>query len=666
MDAAEIATAESLVRTGLTPETQAFLPRHQITLNLTAAAPHGGYPAAGMPSDVSAATPARRLEAPLDRGCRVLEHADVGHLDGGEELVGRITSEAHDLSSMSDELGAHDEVWATRYHFARERGHILRGLDLRDDHVVLEVGAGCGAVTRYLGERCEVVDALEPRPERARIARLRTRDLGGVEVFVGGLEAIPAEPAYDLIVLVGVLEYVGGSTGWDERVHFLRQAAARLRDGGTIACAIENQFGAQYLAGAAEEHIARPFVGLEDYPEAGHARTYSRAVLERLFTDAGLVPTVYGVLPDYKFARLVFADSLLDTEARSLAWSVPQFPSHSSPHARPRLVSELHFWRALVRGGLANRTANSFLVLAGAGKPSTLWPAELHAVFFSAGRRSAFATQTRLVGSAGALTLERNKLRPDLSPPAGSMVQRVQEEARWVSGSPLLDVLEECGAGEELASWLRRWRSHVEELLDGADSPANVDLVPHNFVVSDDELVVIDQEWYDATYSASDVVARGLLTCALSLAQRRPPSDWPGSETVRDVVNHVVQASGAQHVENFDALLDREAQLQAHMAGVSLKQQREVLQATLDEPLSNMPLGARETELRARAETDMHGAQGAYANATRRLAEVEARLERERNALSELERAYRTIAESHSWRLTAPLRSAVAGIRRRR
>jgi 16S rRNA A1518/A1519 N6-dimethyltransferase RsmA/KsgA/DIM1 with predicted DNA glycosylase/AP lyase activity len=96
---------------------------------------------------------------------------------------------------------------------------VLRALELSADAVVSEIGAGCGAITRYLGETYASVDALEPIASRAQIARLRTADLETVVVFVGDFDAVPWERGYDLIVLVGVLEHVGADGGAAERTN---------------------------------------------------------------------------------------------------------------------------------------------------------------------------------------------------------------------------------------------------------------------------------------------------------------------------------------------------------------------------------------------------------------------------------------------------------------
>ena len=140
-------------------------------------------------ADAAAVTPARRLELPRSEGCRMLPGPHGGWLDGGEQRIAAIVRGAADLSSTSDELAAHRDDWIERYHLSRERANVVRCLDIPDDCAVLEIGAGCGAVTRYLGEVAGAVDALEPTPERAAVARARTHDLASVELFVGELDS---------------------------------------------------------------------------------------------------------------------------------------------------------------------------------------------------------------------------------------------------------------------------------------------------------------------------------------------------------------------------------------------------------------------------------------------------------------------------------------------
>ncbi len=226
-----------------------------------------------------ATTPLRALGASVDEdGCRVLSATPVQDVDGAEQRLFDVIGRAEDLSSTSDELAGSAQTWPERYHLSHDRANVLRPLNLQRGFKVLEVGAECGAITRYLGEMCDLVDAVEPVSARARVARTRTRDLPGVEVFVGDLFDVPGDNVYDIIVLVGVLEYVGsGSAELAPYQKFLHRAASLLTEGGSLLVAIENRIGVKYLSGAPEDHSNRPFDSLEGYPNGSLARTFSGA-----------------------------------------------------------------------------------------------------------------------------------------------------------------------------------------------------------------------------------------------------------------------------------------------------------------------------------------------------------------------------------------------------
>ena len=344
-------------------------------------------------------TPVRQLQRETARdagGTRdviVLRDPQSSYRDGGEETVLLLVEQATDLSSTSDELISSAVDWPTRYHLDPSRANIVRGLSFPDNARVLEIGAGCGAVTRYLGEVAGSVDALEPVPSRAAVARARTRDLPNVEVFVGELSDLPPVAGYDVIVVVGVLEYVGGGTAdLGPYLDFLRGIQTRLVDGGTLVLAIENKLGVKYLVGAPEDHTNRTYDSLEGYPYGSHARTFSRSELQELFAAAGLTSSSHPVFPDYKMTRVVFGD--LPEPTRSLYYRVPQFPSPDWLTARPKQADERRLWRTLVDARLEADFGNSFLVLAGNGKPSELWPSDTAGVFYSVGRRREFSAET--------------------------------------------------------------------------------------------------------------------------------------------------------------------------------------------------------------------------------------------------------------------------------
>jgi hypothetical protein len=648
--------------------------------------------------EAAAATPARRLDLPIADGCRVLPGGQGSWADGGEAHIAAILRDATDLSSASEELARHRDGWIERYNLSPDRANVVRALAIEPGAVVLEIGAGCGPVTRHLGERAAAVDALEPTPVRAAIARARTRDLPNVEVFAGGVDALPAEPAYDLIVVVGVLEYVGGAAGPAPRVEFLRKLAALLNDGGAVVCAIENQLGVKYLAGAPEDHSGVPFEGLEGFPRRGPFRTFARRDLERMFADAGLEPEVLHAFPDYKLPRLIYSDALLEGATAPMAWRGARFPSPDAPLPRARLADEERLWRSLVRAGLGGELANSFVVIgrSGAGSP---WPEDLRAVFWSAGRRPRFTTATRIVAAGdGGAWLERSYAGD--GPRAGDGLRHACVGGPYRTGTPLLEILEDADA---LAPWLRRWRPEAERAAAAdPERGTNIDVGPQNVIVDGDELATVDEEWWHAGYSVADALDRSLLYATFALANARPPSRWPRCGTVADVHAELYRGAGLEPPapERLAAIVEREAELQAQIRDrdpgeaqirdrdpgepdwdATVAAHRDDLTAFLARPLEETMLGRREHDAalaHAAQGSALERVQRAYERTARELEqrdaalatsdaavdELLARLGEANRELAALEQAHRDVVGSKAWRYTQALLRRGGGRRR--
>src|SRR5262245_11507359 len=92
-----------------------------------------------------------------------------------------------DRGTFSLELAQAITDWPSEYHFSRRRHCLVRPLGIQPGDTVLELGCGCGAITRFLGELGAEVTAVEGSPQRARIASERCRDLRTVKVVVDDL-----------------------------------------------------------------------------------------------------------------------------------------------------------------------------------------------------------------------------------------------------------------------------------------------------------------------------------------------------------------------------------------------------------------------------------------------------------------------------------------------
>lgn len=512
-----------------------------------------------------AATPLRAAPFEEQDGCRVISPAGVDYKDGGEARVLEAIRPAQDITSMSEELERQARTWPELYHLSKSRANCLRAFDLSRDMRVLDVGGGCGAIARYLGEVCGQVDLLEPMPARAAVARERTRDLDNVEVFVGDLNAVPPEPAYDLITVIGVLEYIGSGARNDEPyIDFLRGLSRLLLPGGRILIGIENRLGVKYLAGAPEDHSGRPFDGVEGYRSGGPARTFSRVELEGLLASAGLAGNYYHAFPDYKLTRVVFDERVFEPgPQQALAWRIPSFPSPDWDLLREPWVDEEFLWQAIVQSGDGRHFGNSFVaVVSPTDSPAKpIWAGGQLAAFYTTSRRSRFATETRVSRDSSATRFARSLLVTEgQAARSGDVTLRV-EDSEFVSGKPLLEVLAE--ADESQASrWLLEWRELVVGLV--SQGKASIDLIASNIIVDDaGRLCPIDQEWQQESYGVEDVLGRGVLWLAHHLAQLVPPDRWQ-DETTGAIAVRLGSIVGLDDGGEWLAgALDREAEFQA-------------------------------------------------------------------------------------------------------
>jgi SAM-dependent methyltransferase len=555
-------------------------------------------------------TPVRALGAPGDAGYVLLRDVGSTYSDGAEETVLQLMRTCSDLRSDSDELIGHAKGWAQRYHLDPTRANVVRSLELPPTAKVLEVGAGCGAITRYLGETCAVVDALEPVPARAAAAAARTAELPGVRVFVGEIADVPAEPVYDLVIVVGVLEYVGaGTADLAPYQAFLREIVARLAPGGALVLAIENKLGAKYVVGAPEDHTGRTFDSIESYPAGGKARTFDRRALESLMRGAGLAPRTLGAFPDYKLTRTVVGDfpDELGADARALLYRIPRFPSPDWTRPRPRLADEQRVWRTLVEAGLGPEFVNSFVVLA--GKPDggadselagALWPQERCAVFYSSDRLAPLTAQTFVEQQDGELVFRRQRLAPDR--PMGTAVQVRSSVTPFRAGTDLPHVIAETGV-EGAGPYLQQWLELLDDALAQGDDSA-LDIVPHNLVLAEDgKLHPIDEELVVPGRTREQIVRRGIYLLAKEATSASPMSRWAPHTTVGDVMVALGELVGLPADGSWlDAHIADESALQTHVrrgrpAGSTDEQWRETIakgmRGSIAKPLADLPHGER-------------------------------------------------------------------------
>jgi len=461
---------------------------------------------------------ANPIELDANSVWRLPGQENLGYTDGEshEAYIGKVLRNASDLGSNSYELEGHVRDWVTKYHLSRKRAQLLRGFSFDRKARVLEVGCGCGAITRFLGENFDDVVAIEGSLPRANLARLRTRDIPWVSILSAPFQKIQFRTQFDLIFCIGVFEYskvfVAGA---DPHETVLRYFSDILAPGGAVIMAIENQFGLKYFASSPEDHNNIPFDGIEGYPRQDAHKTFGynelKGRLSRHFGDIHF----YFPYPDYKMPSCVVSEEAFGQV--NLGEMIGRLTPLDYPKARTPSFDQRLALMELAKNDLLHQFANSFLVVAAKGPGAKIRFDNL-GILFSDHRKKEFQMVTTIESRKDAGIWVR-KRRMDCCAVTEEVVKMVEGEERWVpSDSIQMQVLKRAKrkrmAFAELfapcATWMRKIRqvSAVKSghlIVDGR----YIDCTWSNSFVENDECVFIDQEWaWNGDIRVSVLVAR--------------------------------------------------------------------------------------------------------------------------------------------------------------
>lgn len=265
----------------------------------------------------------------------------------------------HDPKEFNDIINKKCK-WPILYHLSKERENILEWYPFHKDDKILEIGSGCGAITGMLARKSEHVTCIELSKKRSLINAYRNKT-EKFEIIVGNFQDIEPklEDKFDVITLIGVLEYAGYYIESDSPyVKFLELMKKHLKPNGKIIIAIENKFGLKYWAGCKEDHVSSYYEGIEGYPNTKSIKTFSKNGLEKLITKAQLkVDDFYYPYPDYKLPVKIYSDEYLP-KSGELTNNIRNFDNN-------RIVSfdEAKAFDNIIKESLFPLFSNSYLVV---------------------------------------------------------------------------------------------------------------------------------------------------------------------------------------------------------------------------------------------------------------------------------------------------------------
>lgn len=272
-----------------------------------------------------------------------------------ENTLLQIVSETDDY----EERLLKENDWALLYHLSPMRHNVLKWYEFDKNASLLEIGAGCGAVTGLFCEKVGEVVAIDLSKRRSTINATRNKNFDNLEIYVGNFEDIKLEQKFDYITLIGVLEYsIYYLNSPDPFIDMLKKVKSMLKPGGRLLLAIENKYGLKYWAGATEDHTGNLFDGIQGYVNVDKVRTFSRGTLKNMLQQAGFEKNdFYYPFPDYKLPLEVYSEKYLpkkgDIKNVAIAYD----------RERYAFFDESYVFDSLCEDGLFEEFSNSFIVV---------------------------------------------------------------------------------------------------------------------------------------------------------------------------------------------------------------------------------------------------------------------------------------------------------------
>lgn len=290
------------------------------------------------------------------------ENEDTDYADSAEERLLEIFSRHETSEEKVEAVLASNPDWAMYYHLTPLRANLFRGYDFPKGSRVLEIGAGCGAITQELVRNPVSVTSIELSSRRALINAHRNHAASNLEIVVGNIEKYKPKEKFDFVVCVGVLEYAGTFIHSNNPYRtFLDYLYSFLKKDGVLLLAIENRLGLKYWSGAKEDHTQQYFSGLNGYPEEKKVQTFGKKELTTILAASKFKDSYfYFPFPDYKTPFFVYSEDYYP--GHNATFPLGRLPTPTLDRPREHFFSEQNAMIHLENNDLFPEFSNSFLV----------------------------------------------------------------------------------------------------------------------------------------------------------------------------------------------------------------------------------------------------------------------------------------------------------------
>lgn len=455
-----------------------------------------------------------------------ISHTRFDYSDGREveERIHRILKETKDFGIFSHELIGWITDWPTEYHFSPVRHNLLRHFHFKKTDNILELGCGCGAITRQLGESGASVTAIDGSIHRAKSSAIRCKDLENVKVYSADFQDIIFEKEYDYVTMIGVFEYCPVYFKDDNPVSkCLEVVRSALNDDGKFILAIENRLGLKYFAGIEEDHVGLPFFGIQDLYNRNTAVTFGKVELSSLLAENGFCSIEFQYpFPDYKVPRVVLMESAFNNPGFRPAEIIRQLTSRDYSKKTDHLFSENLVWPILDANKLIPDLSNSFMVIAAIEETQ---PARkpLIGVCYTLDRAMKYNIKTEFIEDSNENIIVKKSPFVENYDPDPVLIQSFSDE-RYYSGINLDAEISKTIYENDFKGYLSKIRLWIDfvvrnglksvnekDIYSSIVKPDFIDCLPINLLITPDGPVYIDREWkFMKDFSLSSLLLRYL------------------------------------------------------------------------------------------------------------------------------------------------------------
>lgn len=446
----------------------------------------------------------------------------------------------HPVSEFPEMIEA-QKNWPVFYHLSPFRSNIIDWIPFKKTDKVLEIGAGCGAITGSIAKKVASVTCIDLSKKRSLVNAHRNKEQDNITIMVGNFQDIePHLPCdYDYVLLIGVFEYgqsyIGGETPYED---FMAICNRHRAVNGHMIIAIENKFGLKYWAGCREDHVGGFYAGLEGYPKGGAARTFTKKGLEKIMKKVGINQhSFYYPYPDYKFMTTIYSDRYLPKKGE-LSNNLRNFD-------RDRMINfdEKQVFDQIIEEGEFPLFSNSYLLVVG--------PAfEVIYSKFSNDRALPWAIRTSIYENAfGELRVEKV---PDTKAAWGhikntakayELLSKRYEGTKVVmdsclkkgnglvfsfcNGRTLEELLDERLAKADVTGFKALIEEYMKWLSYGESTAiSNIDFIFPNIIIDGGKWQVIDYEWsFEKLVPAREIAFRAFYNYMLGSENRQACQD---------------------------------------------------------------------------------------------------------------------------------------------